>query len=479
MTLAPAQVNNASLMLPLPASLPIDSYSIACGGSAPLVVNAPDLWWIQGDAGNVSTSGGWLRVFGRNIDLAPTNDTAARSLAQDVASEIAAAARRGDFEAVERLATTQAAAARSALAAHQRMAPTLTLTNQLTDSALSPITATNSSSVEALFVLDAVPPGTYKVSVSNGRANSVLNSFVSPAQPHVETLTVVAAASVEFNPKIFAVSSFGCSGGVNGTGHDDDPRASGFPVNCSAAVQAAIKAAGANGGGTVFFGPGRWYVDGPLLLPQGVLLKGARMDLTAIYFSESTSETNPGNHTAPASLITTDRPACTKNCIGQPDAPRFGIEDMAIYVLSYYQNVIDIRVDTIGVRVRRVRIRANAFHCQARSSEGGPGGGRAVPWQFEGGGHNPLIWIHGQNFEVSDCDLWATWSVFHSSGPVGGRYGLMTRNQVYNGMRSHTTFHDTQSCRWTVAFSRALGWETGGSCHWFDNGRELIFEGNV
>ena len=45
----------------------------------------------------------------------------------------------------------------------------------------------------------------------------------------------------------------------------------------------------------------------------------------------------------------------------------------------------------------------------------------------------------GQNFEVSDCDLWSTWSVFHSSGPVGGRYGLMTRNQIYNG----------------------------GSCHWF------------
>ena len=45
----------------------------------------------------------------------------------------------------------------------------------------------------------------------------------------------------------------------------------------------------------------------------------------------------------------------------------------------------------------------------------------------------------GQNFEVSDCDLWSTWSVFHSSRPVGGRYGLMTRNQIYNG----------------------------GSCHWF------------
>ena len=88
---------------------------------------------------------------------------------------------------------------------------------------------------------------------------------------------------------------------------------------------------------------------------------------------------------------------------------------------------------------------------------------RSVPWEFKGGGSNPLFWIHGQNFIVEDCDLWATWSVFHSSGPtsgdpsagapavsIGGRFGLMRRNTIYNG----------------------------GSCHWFDNGRELIFEEN-
>ena len=60
-----------------------------------------------------------------------------------------------------------------------------------------------------------------------------------------------------------------------------------------------------------------------------------------------------------------------EHCADQPDAPRFGVEDLPIYVLSYYNNVIDIRNDTFGVRVRRVRIRANAFHCQSRGSEGG------------------------------------------------------------------------------------------------------------
>lgn len=226
------------------------------------------------------------------------------------------------------------------------------------------------------------------------------------------------------------------------------------PVDCTQAVLAAIAAAGAHGGGTVLFGVGRWYVRGPLVLPQGVLLKGARMDLTAIYFSQDTCgaiDAKTGlcsghaggggaNNTAPPSLIA-----------AAPNATRFGLEDLSVYVLSYYRNVVDIRADTVGVRLRRVRVRANAFHCQARSSEGGPGSGRAVPWLFHGGGFNPLVWIHGQNFEVTDCDLWSTWSVFHSSGPVGARFGLIARNRIYNG----------------------------GACHWFDNGRELIFEHNT
>ena len=47
----------------------------------------------------------------------------------------------------------------------------------------------------------------------------------------------------------------------------------------------AIDAAGEAGGGVVTLGIGRWYLDGPLLLPNNVRLKGAGMDRTAIYFA--------------------------------------------------------------------------------------------------------------------------------------------------------------------------------------------------
>lgn len=34
-----------------------------------ILVNFPDAWWMQGDAGFEATSGGWLRVFGKNLNI--------------------------------------------------------------------------------------------------------------------------------------------------------------------------------------------------------------------------------------------------------------------------------------------------------------------------------------------------------------------------------------------------------------------------
>ena len=155
--LKPAQVSNTSLMLPLPASLPLGAYSIVAAGSAPLIVNRPDVWWIQGDGGNRSSVGGWLRVFGRNIVLGATDSTQQLE-ARAVADAIAAAARRGDFETVEKLATAQTRAGPAV-----RASPTIILVDTLTNATIPPIPATNSSSVDALFSLVAVPPGTYEV----------------------------------------------------------------------------------------------------------------------------------------------------------------------------------------------------------------------------------------------------------------------------------------------------------------------------
>ena len=38
-------VNNHSVMIELPSTLPLDAYNITVGGSTPFLVGAPDLWW--------------------------------------------------------------------------------------------------------------------------------------------------------------------------------------------------------------------------------------------------------------------------------------------------------------------------------------------------------------------------------------------------------------------------------------------------
>ena len=189
---APAQVNNASVMVTLPATLPVGTYSVTVGGSAPLLVNAPDLWWVHGDAGNTSTAGGWLRVFGRSIALGatPGDDAARRVAAKRAAEAIAAAAQVGDFDTVRRLARAGELLHGSSSGSNSdvpALPVTLLLTDTVSEVALAPISALNFSSVEAFFSLISVPTGTYHVSVSNGHAAGALDSFVSPAFPHVSS----------------------------------------------------------------------------------------------------------------------------------------------------------------------------------------------------------------------------------------------------------------------------------------------------
>ena len=311
--LTPAQVNNASIMVLLPTGLPLGAYSVTAAGSAPMIVNAPELWWTNGDAGNTSTPGGWLRVFGNGISLAgntssaPYDDTSLRIRAKARAEAMRLAAMRGDFAEITVLAAEQLAEAQSAV---QRSAsvnrPYLVLTDAVSGKLIAPITAHNFSTVEAMFLLPAntgIDVGEYSVKVSNGYATTGLNAFISPERPHQRTITVVSQASVRFDPTRFVVSDYnGCTGGVGSHNTTTPP---GKPINCSAALKAALHAAGANGGGTVFFGPGRWFVDSPVLLPHGVLLKGAGMGLTTIFLSEHNISTAP-----PAEIATAVNPKC-------------------------------------------------------------------------------------------------------------------------------------------------------------------------
>ena len=405
----------------------------------------------MGDGGNFSTPGGWARVFGRGLSLEADRTAAAlgpepRIEAEAIAVDIVAAARRGDFGEVERLAAKQVEHARHQ-AQRQGLTTTLTLTPIYGGSdIILTATASNVSAVSAHFAVpDSVPAGDYFVAVSNGAATGELRSFLSEGDPwgcsydacYVRTLTVRVASAKSFPSKLFRVSDFGCSGGAT---HNCSASGMGCaqPTNATAAVHRAIAHAGAAGGGTVFFDIGRWYVSGPLLLPHNVLLKGSGMGLSAIYFAEDDQTSAPPAYFAPAGH-------------NGSHMVRYGVEDLSVYVLSYYRNLFDIGVDTDGVTVQRVRVRANAFHCQ--DSMGQPLAARSVPWTFiDPVNSNALFTIRGRNFVIADNDLFATWQVISTPGPS---YNEVARGQQYSG--------------WNVARFGVILRNTmrhGGACHW-------------
>ena len=70
-TVRPLKATDDCLSFVYPADWPLAAFTArvtsGAAGSVEFRVNAPDVWWLQGDAGRSASPGGWLRAFGRSI----------------------------------------------------------------------------------------------------------------------------------------------------------------------------------------------------------------------------------------------------------------------------------------------------------------------------------------------------------------------------------------------------------------------------
>lgn len=135
--------------------------------------------------------------------------------------------------------------------------------------------------------------GTYTVEIANGLAptNFVrLQSYVSPSHPTVSTVDVVAVAAARKpweqpngSEKVFRVSDYGPHG------LPDANNATAPWINASVAIAKAIAAAGAAGGGTVFFERGTYFINSTwgFDIPWGVKLQGEGTELVELIFTET------------------------------------------------------------------------------------------------------------------------------------------------------------------------------------------------
>ena len=73
----PTHVTEAAIMFTVPSDAELWTYTIrVCDSglgnfscSNELAMNKADLWWVSGDAGNRSTPGGWVRLFGKGLSF--------------------------------------------------------------------------------------------------------------------------------------------------------------------------------------------------------------------------------------------------------------------------------------------------------------------------------------------------------------------------------------------------------------------------
>lgn len=201
---AAIDATDSALKFAMPAAAQQTVYDVSVDGSAPYPINVPDVWWWQGDNGNVSTPSGWLRVFGRA--LAPPSATTERDASELTAAleaELLAAAKAQDFERAQELVRQLAGAELSSAAltgsgTQIRLTPVSAETTDTSPITLSAVAA-NTTEFHALFEIpSSMTPGKYKAEISSGTASKsagewfALSMFESPTSTAVSHVTIEA-----------------------------------------------------------------------------------------------------------------------------------------------------------------------------------------------------------------------------------------------------------------------------------------------
>lgn len=250
------------------------------------------------------------------------------------------------------------------------------------------LAAEASTEWEARFIVPAdLKPGVYDLHLHNGSGDA-------GAWSPVGRLEIKAAE--KWPERQFNVRDFGATG----TGTADDTQA----------VLTAIKAAGDQGGGVVFFPRGRYLLKEALILPRFVALRGERRDLVNLFW--------PDLEQPPPALI--------------QGSNHFALEDLTLYASNYQHLIVgDLQTTATGepghVRIQRVTTRASAYRGHLKPEQ--------VDQRFRdslklSSGGGDTLRLGGEHLVITDNDLYGSGRVLYLFKPRGA---YVARNQFYNG----------------------------------------------
>ena len=369
-TIVPLQKTARAIKFVLPAAWQNGVFACRLKAGAArsrrVLINAPTPWWMQADAGEdeaqaaaVGTPGGWLRIFGKCLSLSGSSPSGSSPSGSSPSGSSRILLRDKDGHGVWLKAA-----------------------------------GTDGYALLASLPRD-LKPGKYLVLVHNGcggvggvRLGGTLS--VRAAQP--------------WPAQVFNVMDFY---GAQAQAEGDKTQDKGSPTpDRTEAIKAALARAKANGGGVVFFAPGKYAFQGELQVPPRTILKGAGEGTVAIRWGKggfaldggsSARRLQDADEAVPGSLIS---------------GSAFALEDLSLYLPRHYQTGI---ASGDGFGMQRVRVRVDRY------------------WQRSGERENDVLMRIGSHCRVLDCDILAQ-GVAISFGR--GRDEIIARNTIAAG-KSH------------------------------------------
>eukprot|EP00040_Diaphanoeca_grandis_P036434 m.232207 g.232207 ORF g.232207 m.232207 type:complete len:872 (-) comp33616_c4_seq4:117-2732(-) len=457
-SVTPLQQTAISLKVKIPASEAVTAYNVSACGSDPIAINLPDVWWVLGDEGDTSSPGGWVRSYGRSISRADTKSD--RQVEVQRREMLTAAAMRGDRNELRNLLMKEQQEQTQRTFQSPRARPDVAMiliggaprtTFRIVAEANDLLTPYSAS----FAIPHNMQPGVYETHFSNNfcaNMTAPFDAFLNETTPRWTTITIRAKPQRQHNrlfplsPSLLHRRCFNSSVNV-------------LPPStwrcADDALTAALTAASDAGGGTVVFPRGQFYLENRVTITSGVVVVGAAMDLTSIYFQAvQAAAWDPHNTTL--SLFNCDHwiggGSNLKAVVG--GASTWGLANFTVYVPAWYPDIVYVSPFQ-RFTMDNVRVIANAFFAQnppvyhpekncsnnflVRSTRG-----REANYSSQDVG--AVIRSHGRNVFVTNCDLFGTDVVItsappHNHGfpntPTGMQFGLFENNTIRNGGASH------------------------------------------
>ena len=379
------QQTDATLKFALPADLRgrLFRFRILSSGSMSEVclLNEPRVWWMQGDRTESATPGGWIRIFGLNLNL-PTGTK-------------------------------------------------IRLSGPAATNALSPLFI--DSNAVRVDLPPKLAPGTYRVSIVSGEREEF---------PAVDAGTLEVKAAKMPPSAIFRVTDYGAVPAEPESIQYYTGMMAMGQVDSADAIQKCLDAAGAAGGGIVAFPRGVIVLSHGVTVPPNVILRGAGRGLTALSWVDDMlpREKEELKNLSWGSLLYK-----TIKDPGNPPHPYlikgegcFAVEDMAIYAVNHK---VGIQSEMSGpnaghVAVRRVVMRLDRFVNSEKNSRHYADFAVVNQKRRDDDPRIAAIQIGGPDIEITDCDIFSSRHVLI----MNACSGIIARNRITAYPRHWTVF---------------------------------------